>query len=118
MLFRIKHQKREKKDQRSPTSLGGIPNQQNDPGIGTNYQSVKSNGTQDSNNAELWGTTLSLSRCHRRRGCKIWIKLIFNMILIGYICSFALHRLYRMSWTPLKIDTYNLRGAATLNLLS
>ncbi len=38
--------KEEKKDQRSPTSLGGISNQQTDPGAGPNYQPGKLNGGQ------------------------------------------------------------------------
>ena len=42
--FRIEHQKRGKKDQRSPTSLGGISNQQTDPEVGSNYQPGKLNG--------------------------------------------------------------------------
>ncbi len=33
----------EKKDQRSPVSLGGISNQQTDPGTGSNYQLWKLN---------------------------------------------------------------------------
>jgi hypothetical protein len=44
VLFRIKHQKRGKKDQRSHTSPGGISNQQTEPEAGSNYQPGKLNG--------------------------------------------------------------------------
>lgn len=49
----MKHQKRGKKDQRSPASLGGISNLQTDPEAGPNYQSGKLNGEQE---RELCGT--------------------------------------------------------------
>ncbi len=46
--FSGQNTKREKnKDQRSPASLGGISNQQTDPGSGSNYQPGKLNSGTD-----------------------------------------------------------------------
>jgi hypothetical protein len=42
--FQDKTPKERKKNQRSPTSLGGISNQQTDPEVGPNYQPGKLNG--------------------------------------------------------------------------
>ena len=53
ITFRIKHQKRGKKDQRSLTFMDGISNQQAGPGAGSNDQPGKWNG---GSGRELFGT--------------------------------------------------------------